>query len=310
MTGRMSVAIVTGDCSDRFSGSGFAFLENDEIPAGDRSDTAEIDAFLDHIDGIDREQRWHARFEASVDDLEHENEGAFIAPLVFELGDIRSLLANWAYVQSAMSINDPFRLMLDYTGAMMAFLLFKPLLNSIEIIGLGGGSLAKYCHRYLPGAAIRGVEVDPDIIAVGDQFWMPESSERFEIIWADGSDFVAQDERKTDIILVDGFDRHGQPPQLCSLEFYRACRSRLNPGGIFVANLCDHPWKHLPMLARMRECFGQIVTVPVEAGMNRIVFGFEDRRPHLDRDELLEAAKSLELTHPLLLVTFAEELLW
>lgn len=310
MTGRMSAATVTDDCSDSVSGSGFALRESDEIPAGDRSETAEINAFLDHIDGIDREQRWHARFEAPVDDLEHENEGAFIAPLVFELGDIRSLLANWAYVQSAMSINDPFRLMLDYTRAMMAFLLFKPLPNSIEIIGLGGGSLAKYCHRYLPDAAIRGVEVDPDVIAVGDQFCIPQPSERFETICADGFDFVARDECKTDIILVDGFDRHGQPPQLCSLEFYRACRSRLNPGGIFVANLCDHPWKHLPMLARMRECFGQIVTMSVEAGMNRIVFGFEDRCPYLDRDELLETAKSLEITHPLPLATFAEELLW
>ena len=310
MTGRMSAATVTYDCSDNVSGSGFALRKSDDIPAGGRSETAEINAFLDHIDGIDREQRWHARFEAPVDDLEHENEDAFIAPLVFELGDIRSLLANWAYVQSAMSINDPFHLMLDYTRAMMAFLLFKPLPNSIEIIGLGGGSLAKYCHKYLPDTAIRGVEVDPDIIAVGDQFYIPQASERFETIWADGFDFVAQDERKADIILVDGFDKHGQPPQLCSLEFYRACRSRLNPGGIFVVNLCDHPWKHLPMLARMRECFGQILTLQVEEGMNRIVFAFKDRHLHFDRDGLLEVAKSLELTHPLPLASFAEELLW
>jgi spermidine synthase len=310
MIGRISVATVTSECSDSFSGSGCAVRESDEIPASGRNGTAEVDAFLDHIDGIDREQRWHARFEAPVEDFEHENHGAFIAPLVFELGDIRSLLANWAYVQSAMSISDPFRLMLDYTRAMMAFLLFKPLPNSIEIIGLGGGSLAKYCHKYLPDTAIRGVEVDPDVIAVGDQFYIPQASERFETIWADGFDFVARDERKADIILIDGFDKHGQPPQLCSLEFYRACRSRLNPGGIFVANLCDHPWKHLPMLARMRECFGQILTLPVEEGMNRIVFAFKDRRLHFDRDELLEAAKSLELTHPLPLATFAEELLW
>jgi spermidine synthase len=170
---------VTGDCSDSFSGSGCAACECDELPAGGRSGTAEVDAFLDHIDSIDREQRWHARFEAPVENLEHEDGGAFIAPLVFELGDIRSLLANWAYVQSAMSINDPFRLMLDYTRAMMAFLLFKALPDSIEIIGLGGGSLAKYCHKYLPDTAIRGVEVDPDVIAVGDQFCMPQPSERF-----------------------------------------------------------------------------------------------------------------------------------
>lgn len=64
------------------------------------------------------------------------------------------------------------------------------------------------------------------------------------------------------------------------------------------------------MLARMRECFGQILTLPVGEGMNRIVFAFKDRRLHLDRHGLREVAKSLELTHPLPLATFAEELLW
>lgn len=76
MIGRMSVATVTDDCADSFSGSISAFRENDEIPVGGRSETAEVDTFLDYIDDIDREQRWLARFEASVEDCEHEDDGA------------------------------------------------------------------------------------------------------------------------------------------------------------------------------------------------------------------------------------------
>src|SRR3546814_9997105 len=80
---------------------------------------------------------------------------------------MRSLLANWAFVQSIMSIDDPDRLMLDYTRQMMGFLLFNPSPQTIEMIGLGGGSLAKYCYKYLPDVSITAVEIDPEVIAVG-----------------------------------------------------------------------------------------------------------------------------------------------
>src|SRR3546814_9122322 len=73
---------------------------------------------------------------------------------------MRSLLANWAFVQSIMSIDDPDRLMLDYTRQMMGFLLFNPSPQTIEMIGLGGGSLAKYCYKYLPDVSITAVEID------------------------------------------------------------------------------------------------------------------------------------------------------
>lgn len=272
-------------------------------------DATEIDIFLEHIDEIDREQRWSARFEATSSQLDGE-ENDFVAPLVFELGDIRSLLANWAFVQSAMSITDPVRLMLEYTQAMMGFLLFNPSPETVEIIGLGGGSLAKYCHKFLPGTSIRGVDVDWNVIDVADQFCMPPRSDRFEIIWADGSDFVVTDQRSTDILLVDGFDSSGQPPQLCSLDFYRACRARLNAHGILVVNLCDHAGKNEPILRRLRECFGRIITISVEVGMNLVVFAFRDERDRFDREKLREAAMILQREHPLPMAGLVEKLLW
>src|SRR3546814_6307500 len=73
-------------------------------------DATEIDIFLEHIAVIDREQRWSARFEATSSQLDGE-ENDFVAPLVFELGDRRSLLAHWSFVQCALSIPYPVRLM-------------------------------------------------------------------------------------------------------------------------------------------------------------------------------------------------------
>lgn len=272
----------------------------------DRAET-ELDRFLDHLDDIDREQRYFERYGTEHHHASPMEPGNLAAPLVFELGNIRSLLANWAFVQSAMSIDDPDMLILDYTRRMMGFLLFHSSPEIIEIIGLGGGSLAKYCHRYLPDTSIVAVEIDPDVIAVREQFFMPPESDRFEIVCDDGAEFVARDPGRCDILLVDGFDKDGQPAELCSSEFYRDCRSRLNPGGILVVNLCDDHWKHGAILSRIRGCFGATIDLPSRIGMNRIIFAFGDGRPS-DLDALLQNALDLDHAHPMSFLSLADEI--
>lgn len=268
---------------------------------------SEIENFLEHVDHIDLSVRWDTRFDAAAITA-NDHEGNFIAPMVFELGRIRGLLANWSFIHSAMSIDDPYKLMLEYTQAMMGFLLFNSQPETIEIIGLGGGSLAKYCHRYLPQSKIRGVEVDGSILEIADQFFIPPVSDRFEIIWGDGADFVVNDENKTDVLLVDGFDSGGQPPQLCSLEFYRACHARLNPGGVFVANLCTQPFKQEPCSGRIRDIFGQAITISVELGMNLVVLACKDKHQHFDKEQLINVAITLKPDHPLPLIAIAASL--
>ena len=279
-----------------------------DLPSDDRAGT-ELDHFLDHLDDFDRDQRHFERYGPDCDDPHPIEQSGFDAPLVFELGNIRSLLANWAFVQSAMSIEDPDRLMLDYTRRMMGFLLFNASPGAIEIIGLGGGSLAKYCYRYLPDTLITAIEIDPEVIAVGEQFFMPPEGDRFEIVCDDGAEFVRRDTRRCDILLVDGFDKDGQPAQLCSLEFYRDCHSRLNPGGVFVVNLCDDRWKHAAILSRIRQCFGPVIDLPVRIGMNRIVFAFKDERPCLDHGEIQKIARDLDQAHPMSFSSLAKEIL-
>src|SRR5678809_13316 len=62
--------------------------------------------------------------------------------------------------QSAMLFADPDALIAQYTRKMMAFLLFNPNPKHIVMIGLGGGSLAKFCYRHLPGSKITVVEIN------------------------------------------------------------------------------------------------------------------------------------------------------
>lgn len=198
-------------------------------------------------------------------------------PMLFRFGDMLSLLFNWSTVQSGMRVSDPDHLLFDYTRMMMAFRLFCPQPARIEMIGLGGGSLAKTCYRALPDCDITVVEIDPEVIALREHFCIPADDERFRVICADGVDFVARDESRPDVLLIDGFDARGLPASLSTPDFYAACRARLGDHGLMVANLCNNFWPYARLLRKIGAAFdGRVVAVPAEHRGNRIVFASAD----------------------------------
>jgi spermidine synthase len=105
------------------------------------------------------------------------------------------------------------------------------------MVGLGGGSLAKFCYKHLPEAHITVVEINPHVIALRESFLIPDDDARFQVVQMDAAHFVAQTEQTFDVVFVDGFDQHGMPEQLCSPQFYSDCHRVLNVGGVTVANL-------------------------------------------------------------------------
>lgn len=198
-------------------------------------------------------------------------------PMLFRFGDMLSLLFDWTTVQSGMRLSDPDHLLFDYTRVMMGFRLFRPQPRRIEMIGLGGGSLAKACYRSLPDCDITVVEIDPNVIALRDQFHVPADNHRFRVICADGVDYVAQADGKTDVLLLDGFDSRGLPQPLSERAFYDSCRERLGAEGLLVANLCDNATAFTVLKRRIAASFdGRAIAVPAERRGNRVVFASAD----------------------------------
>jgi spermidine synthase len=91
-------------------------------------------------------------------------EGTYDKPFILDSGALRYLHFDFDKVQSLMHCDYPDALCLRYTRKMMAFLLFKPRPRRILMLGLGGGSLAKFCYRHLPSATITVVEIDPHVL--------------------------------------------------------------------------------------------------------------------------------------------------
>src|SRR5436190_22175867 len=104
---------------------------------------------------------------------------------------------------------------------MMAFLLFLTRPKHVLIVGLGGGSLTKFCYRELPRARITTVEIDEDVIAFGELFGVPAPDERMSIVHADATDYFATTANRADVILLDGFDKIGIASTFCDVQFYQ-----------------------------------------------------------------------------------------
>ncbi|MDO9004444.1 MAG: fused MFS/spermidine synthase [Aquabacterium sp.] len=194
------------------------------------------------------------------------------SPSIHKNRQTLSLSLDSPLIQSCMRRNDPNALILDYTRAMMGFLLFKPQPASMLMIGLGGGSVPKYCHLHLPGADITTVEINPDVIALRDEFLIPTDNERFRVICADGAAFVAQTQRRYDVLMVDGFTGEGQPEALCSRHFYDACQAALSDEGMLVVNLHAEMPRCGELTQRIERCFGgHAVSVATDDGDNCVV---------------------------------------
>jgi spermidine synthase len=202
-----------------------------------------------------------------------------VKPYVYETLTTRALHFSISEIQSRMQSSRPLALDLDYTRTMMGFLLFNDSPDTIGMVGLGGGSLAKFCRAYLPQARIDVVEINPHVIALRDKFHVPPDDDCFAVRRADGADFVRSPPHRLDVLMVDGYDAEGIPPGLCSQAFYDDCRDSLQRDGLLVLNLhmghCDYAL-HVDRLHRAFD--GQILVVGDRDCGNSIVFACNGRR--------------------------------
>lgn len=206
-------------------------------------------------------------------------------PIVCLTSKTKSLQFSVAEVQSRMELRQPDALSLEYTRSMMGFLLFEPAPQQIAMIGLGGGSLAKFCHRHLPQATICAVEINPYVIALRDEFLVPQDSDRFDVIEADGAEFVSTSAQLFDVLLVDGYDSKGLPQALSSQRFYDDCYNTLTERGILVVNLhADHHHYDIHVDRIGRSFDGAVLLVEDKREGNSIVFarkGYQGKMPAL-----------------------------
>lgn len=197
---------------------------------------------------------------------------------VSEQRGLRTLHFAGGVAQSVMRVRDPFALELEYTRAAMLFALLHPAPQDIALIGLGGGSLAKFIYRHLhpnlPGSHLTALEINPEVVAAARAYFhLPADDDRLTVITDDGAAWLATQHRALDALIVDGYDRRRIVEALSSPAFYGACAAALRPGGVAVFNLWAEEGRFNLYREAIEAAFdSQALVLPTEQKGNLLVF--------------------------------------
>jgi len=198
-------------------------------------------------------------------------------PFVIDDGKSRFLYFNVRLMQSEMSLTAPNDLAIRYTQKMMAFLLFQPRPKRIALIGLGGGSLVKFCYHRMPGAHMTAVELNPEVIAFRDTFLVPPDNERLRIINGDGAEFLETTDKGLDVLLVDAFDKTGFAPSLANREFFENAYAKLAGNGVLVINLAGEKESYAGLIGEAMHVFDdQVIVISVPDDGNHVLYAFKE----------------------------------
>jgi spermidine synthase len=111
--------------------------------------------------------------------------------------------------------------------------------RQVLIVGGGDCGIAEEVLKHKSVKRLTQVEIDASVVEFSKEHF-PEftrpvvANPRFDLIIDDGMNYMAETERRFDVIIVDSTDPQGPGKVLFSEKFYRACRRCLNKGGVMV----------------------------------------------------------------------------
>ena len=173
--------------------------------------------------------------------------------------------------QSCIDLDEPDRLVSEYSRLMMAGLYVQPQPRRILMIGLGGGVLPTALQRLLPEAEIDVVEIDPAVIRVAGSHFNFRSGPRVHVHEADGRVFVKRQLAvgvKYDLVMLDAYEDEYIPEHLLTVEFLREAAGLLTPTGAVVANTWSSSGLYAHESATYEAAFGRFLNFK---SRNRIV---------------------------------------
>lgn len=221
-------------------------------------------------------------------------------PVIADTQSERHLQFSEGALQSRMRLDDPYALIAPYTRQMMSFLLFDPDPEHILLIGLGGGSMAKFCYRHLRHARITVVESDARVIALRDAFCIPADDHRFRVVHDEGARYVSRHAQPAEAILVDAFDEAGVSPLLATQDFFRQASRLLSFAGVLIMNLHGDPEGFAEHLHQARKVFGaRALLAHVTANDNYLLYAFAPGAPAPTAKHLFLRARHLQSKMPL-----------
>ena len=179
-----------------------------------------------------------------------------------EEGPIRHLHLGSEWIQGSMLVDAPTVLVHEYIQRMMAWLLFVDPTGVSERqalqLGLGAGSLTKFCHKELR-MKTTAVELNPQVLhACRGWFRLPADNARMQVVLADAAQEICLPKWQgaVDALQVDLYDEEAAAPVLDTQDFYADCRKVLTTDGCMTVNLFGRTSSFQRSVDHMAAAFG------------------------------------------------------
>ena len=194
---------------------------------------------------------------------------------VVQDGDETLLIMNEG--QAVHSVYNPNQL---ETGGPWDYFLLGPHLagatppDSALIVGIAGGTTARQLHAAYPGIAVDGIEVDPAVAEVAEDYF-GLTDEIANVTVGDGRYVLQTTDEQYDLICLDAYRQPYVPFHLATREYLRLVKEHLEPGGVVAVNAgrTDEDFRLVDALsATMRTEFSTVVVVDVERFDNSLIF--------------------------------------
>ena len=176
--------------------------------------------------------------------------------------------------QSVVKPGDFNYLGLPYTKSATIGLAFTEHIDRILVIGVGGGSIPMFLHKYYPSAHIDVVDIDPQIIALAKQYFNFVENRFLRSHAQDGRTFIENVQKPYDLIFLDAFTAAGIPKHLATKEFLLSMKNALNASGAIITNMWSSATAnplYKPMLRTYQEVFHEVYTLRVPKAANKVV---------------------------------------
>ena len=213
-----------------------------------------------------------------------------------EDGTVRHLHLGSPWIQGSMRISAPTDLVHEDVQRMMAWLLFVEPASVADRramqLGLGAGSLTKFCYKTLQMQHTVAVEINPQVLqACRGWFKLPTDNARVKVVLADAAEEIRKPEwlGTIDALQIDLYDEEAAAPVLDSADFYSACRALLTEEGCLTVNLFGHTSSFEGSVARLSEAFGADAVWAFKATREGNTVVLAQRTPRRPKRNVLEA---------------------
>lgn len=216
--------------------------------------------------------------------------------------------------QCSMMLDKPNQLHSLYARAMMGLLLFNDSPKDILMIGLGGGTMAKYLLHQFTQCKIKVVEYRSSVLKVARSHFDLPLDPRLTVKIGCGGEYVYQQskvaEEKHDLLVIDAYNHEGMALEVSNETFFNNCKTLLKDDGLLAINLWGTDKDLFQQVAwNMGRIFKwKILFLPVRKRGNIIGFAFRENAPKYTLKQLRAKAKQLELQYQIDFPIFVKDI--